>query len=228
MPLFDISFRCPTIRVVSITPRRRNRQSKRLCDYDYTTAGAYFVTVCTQERQCSLEDPVWRSVVRTAWRRAVCGGTEPSPYDFVIMPNHVHGIAWLPAGARRRPTVVGTQRLGNDGLVVSGVALVGERRSDIGCAAPLRARLKAGSLGAVVRAFKSASTIRINRVRGTPGGAVWQRSYHDRVIRDEAELARVRQYILDNPLKWDEDRNNPHDSARSRMLSGSAARPRAL
>ena len=158
MPLFDISFRCPTIRVVSITPRRRNRQSMRLRDYDYTTAGAYFVTVCTQERQCSLEDPVWQSVVRTAWRRAVCGGTEPSPYDFVIMPNHVHGIAWLPAGARRRPTVVGTQRPGNDGLVVSGVALVGERRSDIGCAAPLRARLKAGSLGAVVRAFKSAST----------------------------------------------------------------------
>ena len=65
-------------------------------------------------------------------------------------------------------------------------------------------------------------------MRGTPGGAVWQRSYHDRIIRDEAELARVRQYILDNPLKWDEDRNNPHDSARSRMLSGSAARPRAL
>ncbi len=112
--------------------RRRDRQSQRLRGYDYTTAGAYFVTICTRERQCSLEDTVWQMVVRAAWRRAVCGGTEPPSYDFVIMPNHVHGIVWLPTrpNVRLRPGGVGAQRPGNNGLVVDGVALVGERRSE--------------------------------------------------------------------------------------------------
>ncbi len=217
MHCFDIFCCGSIIRAVRIMTRRRDRQSPRLRGYDYTTGGAYFVTICTRERQCSLEDPAWQMVVRTAWRRAVCDGTEPPPYDFVIMPNHVHGIVWLPAGARRRPTVVGAQRPGNDGLVVDGVALVGERRSSIGGAAPLRAPVRgpvqAGSLGAVVRAFKAASTIRLNRLRETPGARVWQRGYHDRIIRDEAELARVRQYVLDNLLRWDEDPNNSSNHA---------------
>ena len=152
--------------------RRRDRQSLRLRGYDYTTAGAYFVTICTKERQCSLEDPVWQTVVRTAWRRAVCDGTEPPPYDFVIMPNHVHGIVWLPArsNVRRRPTDVGAQRPGIDRSVVDEVALVGERRSDIGGAAP-PPTAEAGSLSAVVRAFKASSTIRLNRLRETPGAS---------------------------------------------------------
>ncbi len=206
---FDVCCCGSTIRAVRMM-RRHDRQSLRLRGYDYTTAGAYFVTICTTERQWSLEDPVWQTVVRTAWRRAVCDGTEPPPYDFVIMPNHVHGIVWLPArsNVRRRPTDVGAQRPGIDRSVVDEVALAGERRSDIVGAAPLRAHVKAGSLGAIVRAFKSTSTKRINRLRETPGARVWQRGYHDRIIRDEAELARVRQYIRENPAKWDEDPNN--------------------
>jgi REP element-mobilizing transposase RayT len=65
------------------------------------------------------------------------------------------------------------------------------------------------SLGALIRTFKAATTRRINEHRRTPGAPVWQRNYYERVIRDEAELARVRQYILDNPAKWAEDKHNP-------------------
>jgi len=213
MQRFDIRRCGSTIRAVRMT-RRRSRQSLRLRDYDYTTAGAYFVTICTDERQCSLEDSVWQTVVRAAWRRAACGGTEPLSCDFVILPNHVHGIVRLPAGARRRPNVVGAQRPGNDRSVVDGMALVSERRPDIGGAAPLPT-VEAGSLGAVVRAFKSALTLRVNRLRETPGARVWQRGYYDRIIRDEAELARVRQYIRDNPARWVEDRNHPSNLADS-------------
>ena len=50
--------------------------------------------------------------------------------------------------------------------------------------------------------FKSAATTRINQLRGTPRAAVWQRNYYERVIRDEEELARLRQYIEDNPAQW--------------------------
>jgi REP element-mobilizing transposase RayT len=60
-----------------------------------------------------------------------------------------------------------------------------------------------------VRTFKAAATKRINEHRGSPGVSVWQRNYYERVIRDEAELARARQYILDNPAKWAEDKHNP-------------------
>jgi len=52
-------------------------------------------------------------------------------------------------------------------------------------------------------------TKRLNEIQGTPGAPVWQRNYYERVIRDEDELDRVREYILLNPLKWDFDRENP-------------------
>ena len=190
--------------------RRRDRQSLRLRGYDYTTAGAYFVTICTRRRQCALEDPVWQTVVRTAWRRAVCGGTEPPSYDFVIMPNHVHGIVWLPARpiVRLRPTDVGAQRPRYRNAARPPTPPRRPPTDRFRGAAPLPT-VEAGSLGAVVRAFKAASTIRINRLRGAPGGVVWQRGYYDRVIRGDAELAQVRQYIRDNPATWAEDRNHP-------------------
>ena len=62
--------------------------------------------------------------------------------------------------------------------------------------------MAAGSLGAIVRAFKSATTKRINERRGTPGKQVWQRNYDDRVIRSDDELYRARRYILTNPDRW--------------------------
>lgn len=214
---FDMRRDDSTIGAVRMT-RRRDRQSLRLRGYDYTTAGAYFVTICTKERHCSLEDSVWQTVVRTAWRRSVCGGTEPPSYDFVIMPNHVHGIVWLPPVTHLCPTGVGALRPGIECTLAGGRSLVPERRFNDAGAAPLPT-VEAGSLGAVVRAFKAASTLRINRLRETPGGVVWQRGYYDRVIRGDAELAQVRQYIRDNPARWAEDRNHPANLAASRSRS---------
>jgi len=80
-------------------------------------------------------------------------------------------------------------------------------------AAPLlrAATLKAGSLGAAVRAFKASATLRINALSKTPRAPVWQRGYHERIIRDEDHLARVREYIADNPRKWAEDPHNPRN-----------------
>jgi REP element-mobilizing transposase RayT len=57
--------------------------------------------------------------------------------------------------------------------------------------------------------FKSASTKHINQSRNTPGARVWQRNYHEHVIRDDADLARIRKYIVNNPRKWDMDSENP-------------------
>ena len=101
--------------------------------------------------------------------------------EFVIMPNHVHAIVFL------LPAVGATGR------------------------SPLR-RLVTGpsprSLGSLVAGFKSAATGCINAIRGTPGLAVWQRNYYERVIRSESELDAVRQYIRANPVNWEKDPDN--------------------
>jgi hypothetical protein len=69
-------------------------------------------------------------------------------------------------------------------------------------------RTMLASLGDMVGAFKSMVTTKINRARNGTGGLVWQRGYHERVIRNERELAAVRRYILANPSKWPDDPNN--------------------
>ena len=64
-------------------------------------------------------------------------------------------------------------------------------------------------LGQVVSAFKSLSAIKINRMMGRADRPFWQRNYYERIVWNEDELIRIRQYIRDNPEKWAEDKNNP-------------------
>jgi hypothetical protein len=61
----------------------------------------------------------------------------------------------------------------------------------------------------IIRAFKAFSSRRINELRGTPGIPIWQRNYYEHVIRDEEDLNQIREYIINNPLKWDLDGENP-------------------
>jgi acetate kinase len=192
-----------TIRVIgrgekSFAPTEKNRRrSIRLKGYDYSKAGAYFVTVITEDRGCLFGNEVdgeialnsFGEAVRAEWFRS----QDLRPYlilyddEFVVMPNHVHGIIWIAdnqsddVGARRRraPT------LEQFGKPVS------------------------GSIPTIIRAFKSATSKRINELRSTPGESVWQRNYYDHVIRDEADLNRVREYIAANPARWAEDEENP-------------------
>ena len=100
------------------------------------------------------------------------------------MPNHVHGIIVLTDAST--PTV-------GEGLKPS----------------PTGGMIRRHGLSEVVRAFKTFSAKRINVLRGAVGSPFWQRSYYERVIRDEEELNRVRQYIMDNPGRWEEDPENP-------------------
>jgi putative transposase len=67
------------------------------------------------------------------------------------------------------------------------------------------------SLGAFVGGFKSAVTTRINQLqlRDTPGVPVWQRNYYEHIIRNKESLNRIREYIADNPIRWEFDAENP-------------------
>jgi REP element-mobilizing transposase RayT len=181
--------------------QRRWRRSIRLHGYDYSSAGAYFVTICTRHRQCILGE-VEDGEVRLAETGRLVGSTWdalPTYYPgvaldaFVIMPNHVHGIILLEPGIVGAPFMA--PQPPHDGDPVDSRW----PRSD-----------STLTLGAIVRGFKARVTVARNRLRATPGNRIWQRNYHERVIRNDAELDRIRQYIADNPSRWSTDRDNPH------------------
>jgi putative transposase len=180
-------------------PDIHHRRSRRLKGYDYSQAGAYFITVCTQNRECLLGDiPDGEMVpndagrmVQAVWDELPIRFPELELDTFTIMPNHVHGIIVLnpeTTGARAPHT--------------KSVGALLAAPSPQGRASP------APTLGDVMRVFKSISAIRVNRI-AMRTGSLWQRNYYEHVIRDEDDLNRIRQYILDNPAHWAEDENNP-------------------
>jgi REP element-mobilizing transposase RayT len=151
--------------------------------------GAYFVTVCARARECAFEEPDVRDALEEVWRQIPRHFSNARLDEFVVMPNHVHGIVWIVGAA----TAVGAQHA---------APLPDEAARIVG--------VKPRSLGAIVRSFKSAATRRVNEVREMPSAALWQRNYYERVTRNEDELHRAREYILLNPLRWEHDHDNPH------------------
>jgi putative transposase len=185
-------------------PKKHHRRSIRLPGYDYTQPGAYFVTVCTQNRECLFDDPVLRSVVETYWRAIPRHAPHVALDAWVVMPNHVHGIIVItdrPAtvGARHsQQTPLSTHEPGSSEIYT---AMQSPSRNAL--------PLQRGSLGAIVGNFKSVTARRINRIRHTPGLDVWQRNYYEHIIRNERALQRIREYIINNPLQWNLDIENP-------------------
>jgi putative transposase len=211
----------------------------RLASYDYRERGAYFVTLCTYARDHLFgevkegQPPISDLAVLLPriWARTVNNGRMPQPCDFVVMPNHVHGIVWLPRilPSVRWPIAVNARRAaGGDPIVGARHPPVRDGGADLECSSPSVRHVESvdasplqridvtlrplgpepGSLGAVVSTFKSVSARAINRMRVSPGLPVWQRGYYERIVRADGELARIRRYILANPSKWPDDPNN--------------------
>jgi putative transposase len=168
-------------------PEKHHRRSIRLRNYDYSQPGAYFVTIDTYGGERLFDDPVLRGVAETMWQRIPRHFPFVELDEWIVMPNHMHGILVLVDHARGANASPG-------GNIPSHQRPSGP---------------PSGSLGAIVGNFKSVVTRRINRIRKTPGVPIWQRNYYERVIRNERELAAIRQYIRDNPRNWAEDRENP-------------------
>ena len=186
----------------------------RLARYDYREVGAYFVTICTKDRSELFgeihdgwmipNEAGW--VLSRIWARTCNRGQMPEPYEFVVMPNHVHGIVWLPDSRGARAS-----RWHEPVVVPDPVHRAYHRCSFLESMddSPLRASGPArGSLSSLIGAFKGQSTRYIREV-GVTQGAAWQRGFYDRIVRGDEELERVRQYILDNPAKWMNDPNHP-------------------
>ncbi len=165
---------------------RHHRRSIRLKGYDYAQAGAYFVTMCTQNRACLFGEVVdgqmrvneCGRVVADSWMWLSARYPHVDLDEWVVMPNHLHGIIIL---------------TGPDGRGGSRTAPTENRKP----------------IGRLIGAFKTVSTKRLNTMHNSPGVPVWQRNYYEHIVRSEESLHQIRRYIVDNPARWNEDRENP-------------------
>jgi len=192
-----------------VIPPTHNRHTTRLPGYDYTQPGGYYVTIVTRGREPVLGAVVAGSValsipgviVQKAWCDLPQHFANVRLDEFVIMPNHVHGIIMIVAGDRVTP--------GETDGFCRGRSVLGEAPVIPTTDLPLRADRGHG-LPEIVRAFKSFSARRINTIQNTPGQPCWQRNYYEHIIRSETELQKIRQYIRNNPRQWELDAENPH------------------
>jgi putative transposase len=153
-------------------PEIHHRRSIRLKEYDYSRVGFYFVTICTNERQCLFGEVVENvvklndmgKIVQTTWDKLPLRFQNVEVDESIVMPNHPHGI------------------------------IVRNLMVDSNINVP--------ELGQIIRAFKAVTT-RYIRTSCLPEFA-WQRNYHERIIRKNGELDRVRQYIVNNPVRWND------------------------
>lgn len=166
----------------------------RLPEYDYSLPGAYFITACAKDREFLFEHPESKLAVESAWHSVLDVFANIELDAVVVMPNHVHGILWIKGEGSYR-SHPGTWKNDFD-----------HRGGQL--PAPME-ETKFETLSNIIGAFKTTAATRINKLRGLIGASVWQKSFYDRIIRNEFELVRIREYILYNPVKWAEDRDNP-------------------
>jgi putative transposase len=175
-------------------PEFHHRRSIRLKEYDYSQSGAYFVTVCAWKKENSFGEikngemllNEYGRIVQEQWNALPGHFVSVETDEFVVMPNHVHGIFMLTVGAQF-------------------IAPFPENTTEEqGVMNP------APTVGEILRAFKARCTNAINKIWNTSGMPLWQRNYYEHIIRDGQELLAIRDYIRYNPLKWDEDHENPN------------------
>jgi putative transposase len=169
-----------------------HRRSIRLDNYDYTENGAYFVTICTHERQCLFGNISGGAmclneigeIVQDVWLQTVEIRHEIMLDAFVVMPNHVHGVVLI------RDDVKSPARA--------------TRQSPLHIRGPQNR-----SLGSFIAGFKSMCTISIKKFLGARTIRMWQRNYYEHIIRSEKALDAIREYIHANPARWQDDPENP-------------------
>jgi REP element-mobilizing transposase RayT len=162
---------------MNYNPKLHHRHSIRLRNYDYAQQGAYFITICTKNRNAlfgricngKMELNEFGNIALYTLLDLPNHNTNVILDQFVIMPDHIHAII----------IITGSKDLQNSNV-----------------------NIKKHGLFEIIRQFKTFSARRINKLRNTPNKPVWHRTYHDHIIRNDKELNIIRKYIINNPLKW--------------------------
>jgi REP element-mobilizing transposase RayT len=175
-------------------PKKHHRRSIRLRNYDYSQAGAYFVTICTINRKClfgKIEGPnnnspnimlsnVAGKIVQQCWLEIPTHFPNAELDKFVVMPNHIHGIIII------------------KNVWVQNFEPIQQNKYQ---------KIIPQSIGSIIRGFKIGVTKWFRQ--NTNIYNVWQRNYYEHIVRNERELNQIREYIINNPLQWQFDRENP-------------------
>ena len=181
-----------------------NRHSIRLKEFDYSQNGYYFVTICTKNRECFFGDVARGKIelseigkiVKKYWMEISQHFENVELDEYIVMPNHIHGIVIINDNYQNM----------NVGATLA-VAQRHRNRSSRAGARP------APTIGDIVGSFKSICVVKWlqhmkeNKLNGL--GKFWQRNYYEHIIRNEIELNAIREYILNNPLQWEIDNENP-------------------
>lgn len=191
-------------------PKIHHRRSVRLKEYDYSQAGAYFVTIVAWQREMLFGEIVNGEIMLNRYGQIVLNAWTDLPNHyrhvelgaFMIMPNHVHGIVVLIDDDRGGSFVSGGMNLPDESHAGMGNVPANQTRPYV--------TAKRHGLPEIVRAFKSFSARRINILRHAEGIPVWQRNYYEHIIRNEPEMDRITRYIEANPTRWANDDENPN------------------
>lgn len=170
----------------------KNRKLNRLKGYDYSHDGWYFVTICAKNREhffgeitgANIELSEIGKIARKCWEEIPTHFPNIKLDEFIIMPNHIHGII----------------------IIENNIVENNNYRNKNFCSLqqqPWQTKW-AYSLSSIVRGFK----IGVTKYNNTRLQFTWQKSYYDHIIRNENSLNKIREYIVNNPLKWEFDRNN--------------------
>ncbi|MBP7885734.1 MAG: transposase [Candidatus Marinimicrobia bacterium] len=205
-------------------------ESIRLPGYDYSQPGAYFITIVTHNRQCSfgniIDDEMMLNefgvLVQNEWLKTGIIRPNINIDAFVVMPNHLHGIIIITDNDNghsrdsrdsrdsRRDTLQRVSTI-TDTITDTDTDTITDTEmgteTDTGTIEQFGKPTK-NSIPTIVRSFKSTTTKQINQMRQTPMQPLWQRNYFEHVIRDDNELTRIHQYIINNSKRWEEDNLN--------------------
>ncbi|MCB9757992.1 MAG: transposase [Candidatus Omnitrophica bacterium] len=173
--------------------RNLKRKSIRLKTFNYSQVDGYYITLCSLDRICLfgricddqiILGPLGKIVVEE-WLYTPILRPNVQLGEFIVMPNHFHGII-----------IINENRRG-----VLQYAPTNEYYSSTAFRSPSQ------TIGAIVRGFKSAVTKKINTLRKSPGQPIWQRNYFEHIIRNDADMRRIGEYICNNPKNWKTDEN---------------------
>lgn len=205
-------------------PDKHHRHSIRLKGHNYSASGIYFITICVFQRECLFGEVVngemnlnqFGQLVASYWQNLARHHSTLNVDEFVIMPNHIHGILILSDRQAKHNEFVGAG-LADPSFAPHNAsspkpALLSENVSQ--CSSKNVVTTQHRSISEMIRGFKTFSARRINQIRRSPGVPVWQRNYYEHIIRDETVCSTIQQYIVSNPTSWRADQLYPSNPSK--------------